>query len=128
MRLDEELKCFGLLGFGSGVAWGRAKISPDEKLDGRDGHCAKECPEAARCLLAHRKRVQFMYPKAAKYFDGLMQRYTQAMATKVWREKNPSVPLEPYLMQMVMNAEDGIAVAQTGAPQQRGRLTLKWPR
>lgn len=128
MRLDEELKCFGLLGFGSGVVWGRARIKPDETLNGADGYCAKACPEASRCLLAHRSKTQLMYPKATKAFDDLMLAVGQAKAMFSWRMSHPQTPLEPYLMQMVANAEDGLAFVQTGAVKQRGRFTLKYPK
>ncbi len=128
MRLDEELKCFGLLGFGSGVMWGRANIRPDEKLNGFDGYCAKECPQATRCLAAHRTKTQLMYPKATKAFDKLMDTFNQAEASLIWRKEHPATPFEPYALQMIMNTEDGLEVAKTGAPKDRGRLTLKWPR
>lgn len=127
MRLDQELRCFGLLGFGSGHAWGKANIRPDEKLDGRDGYCAKGCPEAARCLAAHRSKVQIMFPKAAKAFDALMEKVPQAHAMLLWRKAHPQTPIEPYAMQMIANSEDGLSVAQTGAVKPRGRLTLKYP-
>jgi hypothetical protein len=126
LKLHEELKCLGLLGFGSGYAWGHANIRPDEKLDGRDGYCAKECPEQSRCLNVHRNKVRLMFPKATKAFDEMLLKLPQGAATHLWRKQNPSVPFEPYALQMIANAEDGLAVAQTGKPKDRGRLTLQW--
>lgn len=128
MRLEDELGCLGLLGFGSGHAWGKANIKPEEKLDGRDGYCAKECPEMARCLRAHRAKTQLLYPLATREFDKLMKELNQARATQLWRAEHPQTPFEPYALQMIMNTEDGLAVAQTGKPKDRGRLTLSWPR
>lgn len=128
MRLEQELGCFGLLGFGSGVVWGRANIKPDEKLNGADGYCAKGCEVAARCLLAHRQKVQLLYPRATRHFDGLMKNIGQANAMRAWSKAHPQTPHEPYLLQIIMNIEDGVAVAQTGRPRERGRHTLGWPR
>ena len=128
MRLDEELGCFGLLGFGSGFVWGRANIKPNEKLNGSEGHCAKECPESMRGLEAHRSKVRLMFPLATKAFDDLMKKIPQAQATMIWRKAHPDTPFEPYALQMIANHEDGLEVAKTGKPKDRGRLTLKWPR
>ncbi len=128
MRLEDELGCFGMLGFGSGHAWGRANIKPDEKLNGTDGYCARECPQAARCLAAHRTKARLMFPRATKAFDDLMDKVPQDHAMMIWRVEHPETPLEPYALLMVMNAEDGFEVTKTGAPKDRGRLTLKYPR
>lgn len=128
MRLDEELRCFGMLGFASGYAWGKANIRPDEKLTGADGYCAKGCPEMKRCLNAHRAKCQIMFPKATRAFDKMMELTGQAAATAHWRKLHPQTPFEPYAVQMIANTEDGLAVAQTGKPKDRGRLTLKYPR
>ncbi len=128
MRLDEELGCFGMLGFASGYAWGKANIRPDEKLTGSDGYCAKSCPDMKRCLNAHRSKCQIMFPKATKAFDVMMGLVGQAVASKQWAKLYPQTPLEPYLVQMVANTEDGLSFAQIGKVKDRGRLTLKYPR
>lgn len=128
MRLDEDLKCFGMLGFASGWAWGKANIRPDEKLNGTDGYCAKSCPEMKRCLNAHRSKCQLMYPKATKAFDAMMALTGQKVASQQWAKLHPQTPFEPYAVQMIANTEDGLEFATTGAVKDRGRLTLKYPR
>lgn len=127
MRLDEELKCFGLLGFGSGYAWGHANIKPGETISGSDGYCAS-CPEMKRCLNAHRAKCQIMFPRATKEFDRIMAEVGQFDASQMWRAAHPQTPIEPYAVQMIANTEDGLEVAKTGKPKDRGSLTLTWPR
>ncbi len=128
MRIDEQLRCFGLLGFGSGFVWGKANIKSSETLNGEDSHCAKSCPEMKRCLNAHRAKCQIMFPKATKAFDKMMELTGQAVASKHWAKLHPQTPFEPYAVQMIANTEDGLQVAQTGRPKDRGRLTLRYPR
>lgn len=128
MELHDELKCFGLMGFGSGIVWGRANIKPGEKLNGMDGHCARECPEAQHCLMAHRAKAQMMFPKATLAFDKMMDRVGQLRAMTGWAKTHPQTPLEPYALLMVMNAEDGLAFQQTGKVKDRGDQTLRYPK
>lgn len=127
MRLEEELSCRGLLGFGSGVVWGRAWITQEEKIDhGVDGYCARECQIKQACLYHHQKKVQLIFPLAAKAFDRMVRKLGQRLAAELWRQRNPGAPWEPYLLQMMANIEDGLETAKTGKPKDRGRLTLAW--
>ncbi len=128
MRLEDELGCFGLYGFGSGHVWGRANVALTETLHGADSYCAKDCPQRSRCLTAHLRKCQFMFPRATQEFDQFCKKMGQRAASQAWQAAHPDVPLEPYALQMVANTEDGMSVAQTGAPKNRGRLTMIWPR
>lgn len=128
-KLEDELKCVGLIGFGTGYAWGKANIRQDENLDSAQGYCAKECAQQARCFAAHVASCRLMFPRSTKEFDRLCaEEKDQAKATARWAAEHPRTPYEPYKTKLIMNLEDGLNVGRTGKPVERGSVTLRWPR
>lgn len=138
-RLEDELKCEGVHGFGAGYALGKANTPPGHVMEGRDSYCASGCKITQACWMKHRTKVQIMFPNAAKKFDELCAKVGQRHAMYFWRAEaqiangktmgilQPISELDPYTMQMTANIQDGEAVAKTGAVKERGRFTLAWP-
>lgn len=124
--LEAELGCFGIHGFGSGVAWGRANVHPGEKLSGKDSYCATDCADKLRCWNSHMQKCRIKFPGSTLIFDKMVNGFGQWEAMRIWKKRNPQTPNDPYLTQMIANAEDGMLVGQGKEPKNRGSLTLTW--
>src|SRR5579872_1687175 len=138
MRLEDELRCDGLHGFGAGVVFGRANAPLETITEGRDSYCAS-CPISQQCWFKHRAKVQIMMPKAAKEFDAMCAKEGQFAAMLSWQKRAqaankktrdilaPIPEMDPYTLQMVANMQDGFEFAKTGKVKERGRFTLNYP-
>lgn len=139
MRLEEELKCNGLMGFGTGYVLGQSNEKMSYKVNGKDSYCAWSCPLARECWNRHQVKVRLMMPRATKMIDAMCHKYGQEIAMHVWKanaeEINNRYPhmldklpeQDPYLLQMNANIQDGYSFAKIGKVVDRGGFTLKYP-
>lgn len=126
MRLEEELRCEGLLGFGAGYVLGRANtpMTQVQTLPPSENYCASKCSVSAACLARHRTKCKLMFPNATKSFDAMVEKRGQLRATREWAGMHPQTPEEPYMLQMIADLQDGFEFAKTGRVRNRGRFTL----
>jgi len=130
MKLEDQLGCFGYFGFGAGFDWAKGGLTA---VPG-DGpapanYCLHTCRRAAKCWLAHRRRVQLFVPEAARQSDQVARtrpgpRFLEVLARAQGRALTEAI--EPYSAVMTANAVDGMAVATDQPLRYRGPMTLPW--
>lgn len=138
MNLEDELGCEGYYGFGTGYVLGRA-------LDGggaqalhhpeNQNYCAASCVRGAACWWRHKGRVVFLVPDLTALLEGLAHdpfnplkgpALLEEYATRT-KQEWPRV-VEPYIMVMAGNVEDGMLCGGGGRPKERGPFhRLPWP-
>ena len=126
-ELSKLLGCFGYNGFGSGYAVAKFGQPDDTQLLA----CGR-CDRAAACWDRHRERVRGLLPAMTEIADAIAasgvtgEDYIKEFQRQIG-EKDPHQIVEPYLLVMMGNMEDGNYVAGTGKPVHRKETSLTWP-
>jgi hypothetical protein len=114
MRIDEEFKCIGYYGFGSGASLAR----------GGNGNFCNGCLVRQACWEIHKDRVRKYFPELAAIIDKLG---SEPDSQKKIMEFIKEHKVEPYSAVMASNVTDGSLIAHGLAPKDRGEMTLKYP-
>lgn len=125
MAVEQELNCEGLHGLGAGWVIGKENAEIGAITEAKDIYCTK-CPLRKSCWIKHKQRVQLMFPKGAREIDRLTENMGQERAMRYYQAMHKIQ--DAYTLGMVMNLQDGQAIALTGKPVNRGDQTLRWPR
>lgn len=129
MAIHDEAACFGYFGFGDGYELSNRRLTPGPAAEpGPLGvlYCHAACPHGLACWAAHRGRVRELFPDLMLEMDRLVALHRAGPAVvQAWWDLYGSGP--PDLVVMAGNLEDGLAVAASGAPKERGAGSLTWP-
>ncbi len=149
LRIEEEEKCLGYWGFGSGfeigrlgqIQWGRLPKDTKtyrqmnrgvQELRFKDPvrvYCAA-CPQTNECWTKHRERVEKLFPiPSAEYnrraTEGKGKGIPPNKVIDAWQREFNAPP--PDLMVSVGNIKDGQAIGEGKPPEDREEGTLPYP-
>lgn len=114
MTFEEETKCNGYFGFGSGVNLGKENT----------GYCVT-CPLNEECYATHKDRMRQLFTDLCAEYDE-KEKEMNPYSLVIWWTQKHGRP-DPYILGMTHNMEDGAIVKAGGTPKNRGIGTLPYP-
>lgn len=132
VKLEDRLRCFGYFGFGGGYEMAMGGNRP-----GREVYCNRACGEREKCWRRHKDRVREILPGITELADQVAAdgfvgpayifELTRRLGESQGQALDTTKPIEPYVLLMSGNIEDGILCGEGHGPKDRGPVTLAWP-